>query len=192
MAAGCYGGATDLSEVVAIGSADASDKAEMAHACDVSGQGGGGKFGEPRLEVGAAYAGDVECWTLQGAEQVLLDGAEEIDWLDGFAVDGARASDPVERSDTGGEIVEGGQIVEIAPIAAEQDVLQVHEAVDGLLARGELPCGWTVPMFHLSVVLERGDVVGGGFQTQDESELIVHLYGGFAEVMLDAGAFDAG
>ena len=71
------------------------------------------------------YSGDIECWTLQGAQRVLLDGVEEVDWLDGLAVDGARTGDPVERSDAGGEAVEGGQIGEIALIAAEQDVLQV-------------------------------------------------------------------
>jgi hypothetical protein len=26
---------------------------------------------------------------------------------------------------------------------------------------------WTVPMFYLAVVLERGDVVGGGLDAQD-------------------------
>ena len=81
---------------------------------------------------------------------------------------------------------------EIALIAREQDVSQVPEAVNGLLYRGELPCGWPLSMFHLPVVLEKGDVVGGGLQTQHESKLVVHFDGGLAVVMLDAGAFDAG
>ena len=45
-------------------------------------------------------------------------------------------------------------------------------------------------MFHLAVVLESGDVVGGGFDAQDESEFVVDLDRGFAEAMLDAGALD--
>jgi hypothetical protein len=47
-------------------------------------------------------------------------------------------------------------------------------------------------MFHFAVVLEAGDVVGGGLQTQDKRELVVHLDRRLAETVLDARAFDAG
>ena len=43
-------------------------------------------------------------------------------------------------------------------------------------------------MFYLAVVLESGDVVGGGLDAQDEA----NLNRGFAETMLDAGALDPG
>jgi hypothetical protein len=105
---------------------------------------------------------------------------------------GVLPRDPVQRSHAGGEVVERGEISEIALIAAAQDVAQVPEAVNRLLERSALPCRWTVSMFHLAVVLEEGDVVGGGFETQHEIKLVVHFYGGFAVVVLDAGAFDAG
>ena len=42
----------------------------------------------------------------------------------------------------------------------------------------------------LAVVLESGDVVGGGLQAQDEAEFVVHLDRGFAETMPDAGPLD--
>jgi len=45
-------------------------------------------------------------------------------------------------------------------------------------------------MFHLAVVLESGDVVGGGLDTQDEAEFVVNLDRGLTETMLDAGALD--
>ena len=45
-------------------------------------------------------------------------------------------------------------------------------------------------MFHLAVVLESGDVVGGGLDTQDEVEFVVDLDRGVTETMLDAGALD--
>ena len=45
-------------------------------------------------------------------------------------------------------------------------------------------------MFHLAVVLESGDVVGGGLDTQDEVEFVVDLDRGLTETMLDAGALD--
>ena len=46
-------------------------------------------------------------------------------------------------------------------------------------------------MFHLAVVLESRDLVGGGLQAQDEAEFVVDLDRGFAETMLDAGPRDA-
>src|SRR5215471_10927738 len=51
---------------------------------------------------------------------------------------------------------------------------------------------WTVPMFYLAVVLERGDVIGGGLDAQDEGEFVVDLDRGLAKAMLDAGALDPG
>jgi hypothetical protein len=45
-------------------------------------------------------------------------------------------------------------------------------------------------MFHLAVVLESGDVVGGGLDTQDEAKFVVDLDRGLTETMLDAGALD--
>ena len=45
-------------------------------------------------------------------------------------------------------------------------------------------------MFHLAVVLESGDVVCGGLDTQDEAEFVVDLDRELTETMLDAGALD--
>src|ERR1700751_5652079 len=45
-------------------------------------------------------------------------------------------------------------------------------------------------MFYLAVVLESGDVVGGGLDAQNEAEFVVDLDRGFAEAMLDAGPLD--
>ena len=45
-------------------------------------------------------------------------------------------------------------------------------------------------MFYLAVVLESGDVVGGGLDAQDEAEFVVDLDRRFAETVLDAGSLD--
>jgi hypothetical protein len=47
-------------------------------------------------------------------------------------------------------------------------------------------------MFRLSVVLEKGHVVGRGLNTKYMAEFVVHLDRGSAEAMLDACAFDPG
>jgi len=60
-------------------------------------------------------------------------------------------------------VVEGGEKLQVAVVAAEQDFAQVDEAVDGLLQGCELAGGVPIAMFHLAVVLEEGNVVGGGF-----------------------------
>src|SRR5499427_8607572 len=66
------------------------------------------------------------------------------------------------------------------------------KAVDVLFDGSEGVACWTLLMFYLAVVLESGDVVGGGLDAQDEAEFVVNLNRGFAETMLDAGALDPG
>jgi len=68
-----------------------------------------------------------------------------------------------------------------------KDFTQVHEAVDRLSDGGEGAGCRALPMFHLAVVLESGDVVGGGLQALDEAEFVIDLDRGFAETMPDAG-----
>src|SRR3954471_679518 len=98
----------------------------------------------------------------------------------------------VERSHACRGVVEGGEVREVAAVGAEENPAQVDEAVDGFLDWGEAARRRALAMFHLAVVLEEGHVVGGGFDAQDDAELVVHLDDALAEAMLDAGAFDAG
>ena len=189
-AASSNGGAASAGEVVAVGASDAFDDAELAQTGELSGEGGGRASGEQRPEVGAAQAGDVEARTLQGGEQALFDAAEKIEALEIAPFDGTRLGEPVERADAGREIVQTGEVFEITAVATEQDFTQVHEAVDRLSDGGEGAGCRALPMFHLAVVLESGDVVGGGLDTQDEVEFVVDLDRGLTEAMLDAGALD--
>ena len=64
---------------------------------------------------------------------------EEVDPLDGLAVHLTRFGQAVERAHAGGEVVQRGEVREIAPVAAEQNLTQVNQAVDGLLDGGEAP-----------------------------------------------------
>src|SRR5580693_7097152 len=63
----------------------------------------------------------------------------------------------VERSDASREVVQTGEVFEVAAIASEQDVTEVGEAVDVLFDGSEGVACWTLLMFYLSVVLEGGD-----------------------------------
>ena len=110
----------------------------------------GENMSEVRQQVAPADAGDVDPWVLQGVQQGAVAWFEEVDPLDGLAVHLARPGQAVERANPGGEVVQRGEVSEIAPVAAEQDLAQVDQAVDGLLDRCEFPgrrarCG--VPPF---------------------------------------------
>src|SRR6266480_3060791 len=122
--------------------------------------------------------------------QALFDAAEKIEALEIAPFDGTRLGEPVERADAGREIVQTGEVFDITAVATEQDFTQVHEAVDRLSDGGEGAGCRALPMFHLAVVLESGDVVGGGLQAQDEAEFVIDLDRGFAETMPDAGPLD--
>ena len=125
----------------------------------MSGEGCGRARIEQWQEVGAAKAGDVEGGTLQGCKQGLFGVAEEIETSEGAAVDGTRLGETDERADAGGEVVETGEVFEVAAVAAQQDMGEGGEAVDVLLDGSEGVACRALLMFYLAVVLESGDVV---------------------------------
>ena len=49
-----------------------------------------------------------------------------------MAFDGTGLGKTVERSDTSREVVQTGEVLEVAAVATEQDVTEVGEAVDVL------------------------------------------------------------
>src|SRR4029077_17711781 len=118
--------------------------------------------------------------------------AEKIEALEIAPFDGTRLGEPAERADAGREIVQTGEVFEITAVATEQDFTQVDEAVDRLSDGGEGAGCQALPMFHLAVVLESGDVVGSRLQAQDEAEFVIDIDRGFAETMPDAGPLDPG
>ena len=77
----------------------------------------------------------------------------------------------VKGADAGNEVVQTGEVFEVAAVATEHDVTEVSQAVDVLFDGSEGVACWTLLMFYLPVVLESGDVVGGGLDAQDEPNL---------------------
>src|ERR1700730_3935319 len=110
----------------------------------------------------------------------MIDRVKEVDSLEGLVLDGARLGEPVEGTDTGREVVERCEVRQVAAVAAEQDLTEVDEAVDGLLDGGEDPRRRPLPMFHLAVVLEKGDVVDCRLNAEHAAVLVVHLDRGTA------------
>jgi hypothetical protein len=185
------GRAAQTGQVVAIAMNDFLDETELAQAPKLARDAGRRDLAQEGDEVGTADATDVELGTLKCTQQGLLSGIEEVEALEGLAVDRFGADQPMQVTIAGGKVVQCGEIFEVAAVTAEQDLAQVDEAVDGLSERGDLAGLVTIPMFHLAVVLEEGNVIGRGFQTQHPTELVVHLDRYLAEVVFDAGALDA-
>ena len=54
----------------------------------------------------------------------------------------------VERADAGREVIQTGEIFEVAAVATEQDATEVGEAVDVLFDGSEGVACWTLLMFY--------------------------------------------
>ena len=73
--------------------------------------------------------------------------AEEVETPDAAAVDRVRLGETVERPDAGREVVQTGEVFEVAAVAAEQDVSEGGEAVNALFDGSEgVTCGALIPM----------------------------------------------
>src|ERR1700730_18023748 len=121
----------------------------------------------------------------------MIDRVKEVNSLEGLLLDGAWLGEPVEGTDTGREVVARCEVRQIAAVAAEHDLTQVNQAVDGLLDGGEDPRRRPLPMFHLAMVLEEGDVVDCRLDAEHAAVLVVHLDRGTGEAVFDAGSLDA-
>lgn len=191
-ASGGNGATAKTGQIMAVAMGDFLDQAELAQTPKVTGHARHGEIGQEARQIGTANALDVELRTLQGAQRRLLRRIEEVETLEGMAVDDLGAGESMQVAITCRRVVESGQVFQVAPVTAEQNLAQIDEAVDGLPERGDFVGFVVITMFPLAVVFEAGHVVGSGFQAQDAMELVVHLDRYLTEAVLDTGTFDAG
>ena len=191
---------TGASQVIAVGADDLFDQPEVTQTPEVSCDAGSGQVRQERFQIGPADAANVELGMLERAQQVMLDLVEEIEAFDAMPVDFFGRGQFAEATRAGGEVIESAKEFQVATVAAEEDFAPIDQAVprglplvvDRLLDGRQFLGGFTIPVFHLAVVLEEGNIMGGGFNTQHLTELVVHLDRVLAQPMLDAGALDAG
>src|SRR5271165_4850896 len=158
--AGCGDrGAAEAGQVVAISAGDALDQAEPAHATDLPGESSRAQAGDKGSQVYSAQSADVELRTLQSAEQCLLASLEEVQPFDQAIFVAAILAEPIQGANPGAVVVEGGQVQQVSSAAAEQDVAQINQAVDGLLEGRQFAAAGALAMFHPAVVFEEGDIV---------------------------------
>ena len=114
---GCDSGPAGASEVVAIGSGDALDDADVAQPAELSGYFVRGQVVEEREEIGPSNAGDIGARVLQGVQKGVVGRIEEVDALDGLVVGSVRLGEAIEGAYAGGEVVDCGEVLEVAAIA---------------------------------------------------------------------------
>ena len=178
-------------QVVLVGAADFPDEAVHSQALEYPRDLGPALVLENGAKPPAGQAADVELASEQGGEHSKVITMEEVEAAEGPFSFANGPGDLVQVLDAIGGIVEGGEKVEVAAVRGPHQFAQNGQAVDGLLDRSELERAGPVSLFHLSVVLEKANVVGHGLDPQDEAVFVIHLDGHLPHVVLDASALDA-
>ena len=111
---------------------DFLDHSKHMKAFELSRQGRRGYL-QVRQQIGATPAVDVELAELQGSQQGLLGGIEEVQALDAGIGTDARLTQSLQIAFARAGVVETGQERQVALIAAEQDFTQIDQAIDCLL-----------------------------------------------------------
>src|SRR4051812_10802802 len=88
-------------------------------------------------------------------------------------------------------ILDGGEELQVAAVGGCQQIPWRPRAVNGLLHRRPFGLPGAIAMFYLAVVLEKGQIVDGGLDPQDEAELVVELQRHRPHRVFDPCSFDA-
>jgi len=137
-----------------------------------------------------APAMDIELAMLQGFEQGLLSRIEEVQAFDVLPRTDRHfgLTQALQISVACTCIVKAAKKCQVALVATQQYFTQIDQTVDRFLERSEFPGAVPVPMFHLAVVLEKGNVVDRRFNTQHTAEFVIDLDAGRPHAVLDAAS----
>lgn len=143
-------------------------------------------------QIAVAEAADVEFAANDDPKKIEVVTMKQIETSIAAIVGTSRARDFFQVLDAVAGIVDGRDEREIAAIGTSKKTGEIRQAVDGFFDRRELSGLGPIAVYHLAVVFEKRDVVGGGFDTEHYALLVVHLDGGLSHVMSDACALDTG
>ena len=140
-------------------------------------------------EIAVAKSADAEFSANYGTEQIKVITVKEIESavtavivLNGFGY-------PVEVFDSAAGIIDTSGKLKIPAIGRLHQFGQHSKAVNGFSQRRIFHFRCSVPMFHPSAVLKKRDIISHCFNSKDDTELVIHLYGNLAHPMFDAGSF---
>jgi hypothetical protein len=115
-------GPTQTSQVIAIRVDNAFDQAECSQSRELTRECCVVERRHKRLQVGSAYAANVECGTLQRAQQCLFSAGEEVQAFDRALTVALGLGQSCEFALACGGVLQRGQKLEIAAVAAEQNL----------------------------------------------------------------------
>lgn len=179
-------------EVIFVVAGDLLDETMFSESSDQGGYLLGCLGRQAFLKVGIAKAGDVEFTADDGQEEVEIISMKEIEPSVSSVVGLDRAGNFLNVLDAVGGIVNGREELDVAPVGVTEDLGEFRQAVNGFLERREFVGLAPIAVYHLSVVFEKRDVVGGRLDTQHDAVFVVHFDCGLSHVVFDAGALDAG
>ena len=189
---GRCGGLPGLGELIAVGHGGALDHAKVAQSAQVPRQPALREHAEVRAKIGPPDTRDVDPWILQRVQQRGIARFEEVDYLHLSLSGLTRLAEPSDGADAGGEVVQRGQLCQIASVTADQYLSQVDQVVDSRLDGRQFAGHWTVPVFHLALVLEKESVSCCGLDARHDAGFGLRLDRGLADAVLTARPRDAG
>ena len=96
----------------------------------------------------------------------------------------------VQVFDSAERVIDSRDKLNVPAIGCFHQSDKQRQAVNGFFQRRifHFPCA--VPVFHPSVVFKERDVIGHSFNSKNEAELVIHLYGDFTHSMFNTSSFD--
>jgi len=179
------------SQIVFVRASDFLDKSMQAEALELARDLSCSFLCQMGTKVLVLKAADVVFAPSDGFKEQLIVWVKEIESGDGSVVIFGGTGQFLQFVVSGTGVVDDGDEFEIPTISCGEKLAQCRKAVNGFLHGSPLGFPASIAMFYLTVVFEKGDVIDGGLNAEDERELVVHLDGDRSHGVLDASAFNA-
>lgn len=135
---------------------------------------------------------DVKLAPCEHLKQSLVLCAVEVEALVAPVINGDCLGYSLQVLYAGAWVIKSGDELQIPPVCRLEYLSERIQAVNVLLHASVLPARGTITMVDFPEVAEVTDIVDGGFDTQDDAELIVHLYSDRTHVVLYSRPENAG
>jgi hypothetical protein len=100
-------------------------------------------------------------------------------------------ADLIDLANAVGGIIHGGKELQITTVTGIHDFRKIGQTVDALSHGGHLVFPCSVAMFHPSVVFKGRNVIAVSLDTENATELVVHLDAILAHMVANAVSFDS-
>src|SRR5579875_2535161 len=180
------------SQVIAVSVSNLFDQTVQAQALQEARDLAAGYLAQQSAQALVLEAPQVELSSCQGFNQSLVFGGEEVQAPRRAVVFPHRLADLPQTLNPRRGVVQSREKFQVTPVGGHEHSTQSGQAVDTLLHRRPPGDGSPVPLLYRAVALKKGNVVYGDLDSQNLSELVVHLDRDRSHGVFDPRAFDAG